>query len=259
MFASLPQNNIWSVDSNGSIVTNLDGITSTQQLIDEFAKLAKVSKETAEAAIADLQTYSSDLSLQLQQIDYAGGMEDLLKSASYKVSGANGQEDKWFIDLNEKQLAEYAPVLGINIEDPTVAAQEAKKKIEDELSKKNDGIEVKVKPKIDNEEFKSQVNEKLQGYWDEGGSDGENDVSKSNFLNGDQLVIDPVIDSDKFQEELNKLLQNQYNYLTIECGLDPSEAKQELEQFWTEEKIQDLFPNVTEEQQEVIKNKLPLQ
>lgn len=256
MFASLPQNNIWSVDSNGSIVTNLDGITSTQQLIDEFAKLAKVSKETAEAAIADLQTYSSDLSLQLQQIDYAGGMEDLLKSASYKVSGANGQEDKWFIDLNEKQLAEYAPVLGINIEDPTVAAQEAKKKIEDELSKKNDGIEVKVKPKIDNEEFKSQVNEKLQGYWDEGGSDGENDVSKSNFLNGDQLVIDPVIDSDKFQEELNKLLQNQYNYLTIECGLDPSEAKQELEQFWTEEKIQDLFPNVTEEQQEVIKKQI---
>ena len=256
MFASLPQNNIWSVDSNGSIVTNLDGITSTQQLIDKFAELAKVSTETAEAAIADLQTYSSDLSLQLQQIDYAGGMEDLLKSASYKVSGANGQEDKWFIDLNEKQLAEYAPVLGINIEDPTVAAQEAKKKIEDELSKKNDGIEVKVKPKIDNEEFKSQVNEKLQGYWDEGGSDGENDVSKSNFLNGDQLVIDPVIDSDKFQEELNKLLQNQYNYLTIVCGLDPSEAKQELEQFWTEEKIQDLFPNVTEEQQEVIKKQI---
>lgn len=256
MFASLPQNNIWSVDSNGSIITNLDGITSTQQLIDKFAKLAKVSTETAEAAIADLQTYSSDLSLQLQQLDYAGGMEDLLKSASYKVSGANGQEEKWFIDLNEKQLAEYAPVLGINIEDPTVAAQEAKKKIENELSKKNDGIEVKVKPKIDNEEFKNQVNEKLQGYWDEGGSDGENDVSKSNFLNGDQLVIDPVIDSDKFQEELNKLLQNQYNYLTIECGLDPSEAKQELEQFWTEEKIQDLFPNVTEEQQEVIKKQI---
>lgn len=256
MFASLPQNNIWSVDSNGSIVTNLDGITSTQQLVDKFAKLAKVSTETAEAAIADLQTYSSDLSLQLQQLDYAGGMEDLLKSASYKVSGANGQEDKWFIDLNEKQLAEYAPVLGINIEDPTVAAQEAKKKIEDELSKKNDGIEVKVKPKIDNEEFKNQVNEKLQGYWDKGGSDGENDVSKSNFLNGDQLVIDPTIDSDKFQEELNKLLQNQYNYLTIVCGLDPSEAKQELEQFWTEEKIQDLFPNVTEEQQEVIKKQI---
>ena len=167
MFASLPQNNIWSVDSNGSIVTNLDGITSTQQLIDEFAKFAKVSKQTAEAAIADLQTYSSDLSLQLQQIDYAGGMEDLLKSASYKVSGANEEEDKWFIDLNEQQLAEYAPVLGINIEDPTVAAQEAKKKIESALSEKNDGIEVKVVPKIDNEEFKSQVNEKLQGYWDE--------------------------------------------------------------------------------------------
>lgn len=256
MFASLPQNNIWSVDSNGSIVTNLDGITSTQQLIDEFAKFAKVSKQTAEAAIADLQTYSSDLSLKLQQIDYAGGMEDLLKSASYKVSGANGQEDKWFIDLNEKQLAEYAPVLGINIEDPTVAAQEAKKKIENELSKKNGGIEVEVKPKVDNEEFNKQVNEKLQGYWDKGGNDGENDVSKSSFLNGDQLVIDPVIDSDKFQEELNKLLQNQYNYLTIVCGLDPSEAKQELEQFWTEEKIQDLFPNVTEEQQEVIKKQI---
>lgn len=250
MFASLPQNNIWSVDSNGSIVTNLDGITSTQQLVDKFAELAKVSTETAEAAIADLQTYSSDLSLQLQQIDYAGGMKDLLKSASYKVG------DNWFVDLNEKQLAEYAPVLGINIEDPTVAAQEAKKKIEDELSKKNDGIKVEVKPKIDNEEFKSQVNEKLQGYWDKGGNDGENDVSKSSFLNGDQLVIDPVIDSDKFQEELNKLLQNQYNYLTIECGLDPSEAKQELEQFWTEEKIQDLFPNVTEEQQEVIKKQI---
>lgn len=256
MFASLPQNNIWSVDSNGSIVTNLDGITSTQQLIDEFAKFAKVSKQTAEAAIADLQTYSSDLSLQLQQIDYAGGMEDLLKSASYKVSGANGEKDKWFIDLNEKQLAEYAPVLGINIEDPTVAAQEAKKKIENELSKKNGGIEVEVKPKVDNEEFNKQVNEKLQGYWDKGGNDGENDVSKNSFLNGDQLVIDPVIDSDKFQEELNKLLQNQYNYLTIVCGLDPSEAKQELEQFWTEEKIQDLFPNVTEEQQEVIKKQI---
>lgn len=256
MFASLPQNNIWSVDSNGSIVTNLDGITSTQQLIDEFAKLAKVSKETAEAAIADLQTYSSDLSLQLQQIDYAGGMEDLLKSASYKVSGANGQEDKWFIDLNEKQLAEYAPVLGINIEDPTVAAQEAKKKIENELSKKNGGIEVEVKPKVDNEEFNKQVNEKLQGYWDEGGSDGENDVSKSNFLNGDQLVIDPVIDSDKFQEELNKLLQNQYNYLTIECGLNPSEAKQELERFWTAEKVKDLFPTVPPEQQETITNQV---
>lgn len=256
MFASLPQNNIWSVDSNGSIVTNLDGITSTQQLIDRFAELAKVSKQTAEAAIADLQTYSSDLSLQLQQIDYASGMEDLLKSASYKVSGANGEKDKWFIDLNEKQLAEYAPVLGINIEDPTVAAQEAKKKIESALSEKNDGIEVKVVPKIDNEEFKSQVNEKLQGYWDEGGSDGENGVSKSNFLNGDQLVIDPVIDSDKFQEELNKLLQNQYNYLTIECGLDPSEAKQELEQFWTTEKIKDLFPSVPPEQQEVITNQV---
>ena len=249
MFASLPQNNIWSVDSNGSIVTNLDGITSTQQLIDEFAKFAKVSKQTAEAAIADLQTYSSDLSLQLQQIDYAGGMEDLLKSASYKVG------DNWFVDLNEKQLAEYAPVLGINIEDPTVAAQEAKKKIEAALSEKNDGIEVKVKPKVDNEEFKNQVTKKFDDLW-ENGTGGENDVSKSTFLNGDQLVIDPVIDPDKFQEELNKLLQNQYNYLTIECGLDPSEAKQELEQFWTTEKIKDLFPSVPPEQQEVITNQV---
>lgn len=256
MFASLPQNNIWSVDSNGSIVTNLDGITSTQQLIDKFVELAKVSTETAEAAIADLQTYSSDLSLQLQQIDYAGGMEDLLKSAAYKIGGADEQKEKWFIDLNEKQLAEYAPVLGINIEDPTIAAQEAKKKIEEVLSKKNSGIEVEVKPKVDNEEFNKQVKEKLQGYWDKGGNDGENDVSKSSFLNGDQLVIDPVIDSDKFQEELNKLLQNQYNYLTIQCGLDPSEAKQELEQFWTTEKVKDLFPKVPEEQQEVITNQV---
>ena len=249
MFASLPENNIWSVDSNGSIVTNLDSIKNTQQLIDEFARLAKVSKETAEAAIADLQTYSSDLSLQLQQLDYAGGMEDLLKSASYKVN------DNWFVDLNEQQLAEYAPVLGINIEDPTVAAQEAKKKIEEVLSDKN-GFEVKVKPKVENQDFKNQVNEKLQGYWDKGGGEGENAVSKSSFLNGDQLVIDPVIDSDNFQEELNKLLQNQYNYLTIECGLDPSEAKQELEQFWTTEKIKKLFPTVPEEQQEVITNQV---
>ena len=249
MFASLPKNDIWSVDSNGSIVTNLDGIEDTQQLVNEFARLAKVSKETAEAAIADLQTYSSDLSLQLQQLDYAGGMEDLLESASYKVG------DNWFVDLNEQQLAEYAPVLGINIEDPTVAAQEAKKKIEDELSK-NNGCTVKVTPKVENQDFKNQVNEKLQGYWDEGGNDDENDVSKSSFLNGDQLVLNPVIDSDKFQEELNKLLQNQYNYLTIECGLDPSEAKQELEQFWTTEKIKELFPEVPEEQQEVITNQV---
>ncbi len=247
MFASLPQNDIWSVGSDGSIITNLNGIENTQQLIDKFAELAKVSKETAEAAIADLQTYSSDLSLQLQQIDYAGGMEDLLKSASYKVSGANGQEEKWFIDLNEKQLAEYAPVLGINIEDPTVAAQEAKKKIEDVLSKKNDGIKVEVKPKVDNEEFKSQVTENLTNLWDK---------NKSTFLNGEQLKIDPVINADDFQEELNKLLQSQYNYLTIECGLDPSEAKQELEQFWTAEKVKDLFPTVPEEQQEVITNQV---
>lgn len=258
MFASLPQNNIWSVDSNGSIVTNLDGITSTQQLIDEFAKFAKVSKQTAEAAIADLQTYSSDLSLQLQQIDYAGGMEDLLKSASYKVSGANEEEDKWFIDLNEQQLAEYAPVLGINIEDPTVAAQEAKKKIEEELSKNNNGIEVEVKPKVDNEEFNNQVTKKLDDLW-KNGTGGENNVSESTFLDETgqlKAEIDPVINADAFQEELNKLLQNQYNYLTIECGLDPSEAKQELEQFWTTEKIKDLFPSVPPEQQEVITNQV---
>lgn len=258
MFASLPQNNIWSVDSNGSIVTNLNGITSTQQLIDKFAELAKVSTETAEAAIADLQTYSSDLSLQLQQIDYAGGMEDLLKSAAYKVGGADEQKEKWFIDLNEKQLAEYAPVLGINIEDPTVAAQEAKKKIEDVLSKKNGGIEVEVKPKVDNEEFNKQVDDKFKSYW-ENGTGGENNVSKKTFLYEDGQLradIDPVINADNFQEQINKLLQSQYNYLTIECGLDPSEAKQELEQFWTTEKVKDLFPKVPEEQQEAITNQV---
>ena len=253
MFASLPKNNIWSVDSNGSIVTNLNGVNSTQDLVDKFMELTHVSKETAEAAIADLQTFSSDLSLQLQQLDYAGGMEDLLKSASYKVS--DGKNDKWFIDLNEQQLAEYAPVLGINIEDPTVAAQEAKEKIEKVLSDKNN-FEVKVKPKVENQDFKNQVNTQLQSYWDNGGSNGENDVSKNNFLNNEQLVIDPIIDADSFQEELNKLLQNQYNYLTIECGLDPSEAKQELEQFWTAEKIKELFPTVPEEQQEVITNQV---
>ena len=253
MFASLPKNNIWSVDSNGSIVTNLNGVNSTQDLVDKFMELTHVSKETAEAAIADLQTFSSDLSLQLQQLDYASGMEDLLKSASYKVS--DGKNDKWFIDLNEQQLAEYAPVLGINIEDPTVAAQEAKEKIEKVLSDKNN-FEVKVKPKVENQDFKNQVNTQLQSYWDNGGSNGENDVSKNNFLNNEQLVIDPIIDADSFQEELNKLLQNQYNYLTIECGLDPSEAKQELEQFWTAEKIKELFPTVPEEQQEVITNQV---
>lgn len=258
MFASLPQNNIWSVDSNGSIVTNLNGITSTQQLIDKFAELAKVSTETAEAAIADLQTYSSDLSLQLQQIDYAGGMEDLLKSAAYKVGGADEQKEKWFIDLNEKQLAEYAPVLGINIEDPTVAAQEAKKKIEEVLSKNNNGIEVEVKPKVDNEEFKKQVDDTFDKYWKEGTGD-DNNVSGSTFLDtAGQLKaeIDPVINADKFQEELNKLLQSQYNYLTIECGLNPSEAKQELERFWTAEKVKELFPTVPPEQQETITNQV---
>lgn len=257
MFASLPQNDIWSVDSNGSIVTNLDGITSTQQLIDAFAKLAKVSKETAEAAIADLQTYSSDLSLQLQQIDYAGGMEDLLKSAAYKVGGANGQEEKWFIDLNEKQLAEYAPVLGINIEDPTVAAQEAKKKIEKVLSE-NNSVEVEVKPKVDNEEFKKQVDDTFDKYWKEGTGD-DNNVSGSTFLDtAGQLKaeIDPVINADNFQEQLNKFLQSQYNYLTIVCKLNPSEAKQELERFWNAEKVKELFPSVPPEQQEVITNQV---
>lgn len=258
MFASLPQNDIWSVDSNGNIVTNLDGITSTQQLIDEFARLAKVSTETAEAAIADLQTYSSDLSLQLQQIDYAGGMKDLLKSASYKVGGTDEQKEKWFIDLNEKQLAEYAPVLGINIEDPTVAAQEAKKKIEEVLSKNNNGIEVEVKPKVDNEEFKKQVDDTFDKYWKEGTGD-DNNVSGSTFLDtAGQLKaeIDPVINADNFQEQLNKFLQSQYNYLTIVCKLNPSEAKQELERFWNAEKVKELFPSVPPEQQEVITNQV---
>lgn len=257
MFASLPQNNIWSVDSNGNIVTNLDGITSTQQLIDEFAKLAKVSKETAEAAIADLQTYSSDLSLQLQQIDYAGGMKDLLKSAAYKVGGANGQEEKWFIDLNEKQLAEYAPVLGINIEDPTVAAQEAKKKIEKVLSE-NNSVEVEVKPKVDNEEFKKQVDDTFTDYWEKGTGD-ENNVSKNSFLDANgqlKAEIDPVINADDFQDEINKFLQSQYNYLTIVCKLNPSEAKQELERFWNAEKVKELFPSVPPEQQEAITNQV---
>lgn len=258
MFASLPQNNIWSVDSNGNIVTNLDGITSTQQLIDEFAKLAKVSTETAEAAIADLQTYSSDLSLQLQQIDYAGGMKDLLKSAAYKVGGADEQKEKWFIDLNEKQLAEYAPVLGINIEDPTVAAQEAKKKIEDVLSKNNGGIEVEVKPKVDNEEFNKQVDNTFTDYWEKGTGD-ENNVSKNSFLDANgqlKAEIDPVINADGFQDEINKFLQSQYNYLTIVCKLNPSEAKQELEQFWNAEKVKELFPSVPPEQQETITNQV---
>ena len=48
----------------------------------------------------------------------------------------------------------------------------------------------------------------------------------------------------------------QYNHLIIDCGLDPSEAKEELEQFWTEERIQKLFPDVPEEQREVIKNQI---
>lgn len=258
MFASLPQNEIWSVGSDGSIVTNLNNIKDTQQLVNRFAELAKVSTETAEAAIADLQTYSSDLSLQLQQIDYAGGMEDLLKSAAYKTTTGSGndQEDHWFIDLNKRQLAEYAPVLGINIEDPTVAAQEAKDKIEAVLSEQN-GVEVKVTPKADNEEFKNQITDTFQKYWKEGVTvDGES-ISGQTFLKDDgQLEINPVIDADNFQAQLNKFLQGQYNYLTIDCGLDPSEAKQELEQFWNSEKIKELFPNVPEDQQEVIKSQV---
>ena len=257
MFASLPQNEIWSVGSDGSIVTNLDKIEDTQQLVNKFAELAKVSTETAEAAIADLQTYSSDLSLQLQQIDYANGMEDLLKSAAYKTDGGN----KWFIDLNKRQLAEFAPVLGINIEDPTVAAQEAKDKIEKVLSDNNKGIEVKVIPKADNEEFKQQIQNTFENYWNSGipVEEGQETVSKTNFLdeNGQlKTEIDPVINADEFQAKLNEFLQGQYNYLTINCGLDPSEAKQELEQFWTSEKIKELFPHVPEEQQEVIKTQV---
>lgn len=244
MFASLPENNIWSVDSNGSIVTNLNGINGTQDLVDKFMELTHVSKETAEAAIADLQTFSSDLSLQLQQLDYSAGMEDLLRSSLYKT-----KEDSknWYVDLSDSQLAQYAPALGIDIEDPTVAAQKAKEKIKEILEDNNDGLTFEVIPRIDNKEFKAKVETQLLDDW--------NSVS-SNFLDGDNLKIDPTIDADGFQEQVDNLLQQQYNHLIIDCGLDPSEAKEELEQFWTAERIQKLFPDVPEEQREVIKNQI---
>lgn len=244
MFASLPKNNIWSVDSNGSIVTNLNGINGTQDLVDKFMELTHVSKETAEAAIADLQTFSSDLSLQLQQLDYSAGMEDLLRSSLYKTEE---NSKNWYVDLSDSQLAQYAPALGIDIEDPTVAAQKAKEKIKEILEDNNDGLTFEVIPRIDNKEFKAKVETQLLDDW--------NSVS-SNFLDGDNLKIDPTIDADGFQDQVDSLLQRQYNHLIIDCGLDPSEAKEELEQFWTEERIQDLFPDVPEEQREVIKNQI---
>lgn len=244
MFASLPKNNIWSVDSNGSIVTNLNGINGTQDLVDKFMELTHVSKETAEAAIADLQTFSSDLSLQLQQLDYSAGMEDLLRSSLYKTEE---NSKNWYVDLSDSQLAQYAPALGIDIEDPTVAAQKAKEKIKEILEDNNDGLTFEVIPRIDNKEFKAKVETQLLDDW--------NSVS-SNFLDGDNLKIDPTIDADGFQDQVDSLLQQQYNHLIIDCGLDPSEAKEELEQFWTEERIQKLFPDVPEEQREVIKNQI---
>lgn len=244
MFASLPENNVWSVDSNGSIVTNLNGINGTQDLVDKFMKLTHVSKETAEAAIADLQTFSSDLSLQLQQLDYSAGMEDLLRSSLYKTKE---DSNNWYVDLSDSQLAQYAPALGIDIEDPTVAAQKAKEKIKEILEDNNDGLTFEVIPRIDNTEFKAKVETQLLDDW--------NSVS-SNFLDGDNLKIDPTIDADGFQDQVDSLLQQQYNHLIIDCGLDPSEAKEELEQFWTEERIQKLFPDVPEEQREVIKNQI---
>lgn len=244
MFASLPKNNIWSVDSNGSIVTNLNGINGTQDLVDKFMELTHVSKETAEAAIADLQTFSSDLSLQLQQLDYSAGMEDLLRSSLYKTEE---NSKNWYVDLSDSQLAQYAPALGIDIEDPTVAAQKAKEKIKEILEDNNDGLTFEVIPRINNKEFKAKVETQLLDDW--------NSVS-SNFLDGDNLKIDPTIDADGFQDQVDSLLQQQYNHLIIDCGLDPSEAKEELEQFWTEERIQKLFPDVPEEQREVIKNQI---
>lgn len=244
MFASLPKNDIWSVDSNGSIVTNLNGINGTQDLVNKFMELTHVSKETAEAAIADLQTFSSDLSLQLQQLDYSAGMEDLLRSSLYKTEE---NSKNWYVDLSDSQLAQYAPALGIDIEDPTVAAQKAKEKIKEILEDNNDGLTFEVIPRIDNKDFKAKVETQLLNDW--------NSVS-SNFLDGDNLKIDPTIDADGFQEQVDNLLQQQYNHLIIDCGLDPSEAKEELEQFWTEERIQKLFPDVPEEQREVIKNQI---
>ena len=244
MFASLPKNNIWSVDSNGSVVTNLNGINGTQDLVDKFMELTHVSKETAEAAIADLQTFSSDLSLQLQQLDYSAGMEDLLRSSLYKTEE---NSKNWYVDLSDSQLAQYAPALGIDIEDPTIAAQKAKEKIKEILEDNNDGLTFEVIPRIDNKEFKAKVETQLLDDW--------NSVS-GNFLDGDNLKIDPTIDADGFQDQVDSLLQQQYNHLIIDCGLDPSEAKEELEQFWTEERIQKLFPDVPEEQREVIKNQI---
>ena len=244
MFASLPKNDIWSVDSNGSIVTNLNGISGTQDLVNKFMELTHVSKETAEAAIADLQTFSSDLSLQLQQLDYSAGMEDLLRSSLYKTEE---NSKNWYVDLSDSQLAQYAPALGIDIEDPTVAAQKAKEKIKEILEDNNDGLTFEVIPRIDNKDFKAKVETQLLDDW--------NSVS-NNFLDGDNLKIDPTIDADGFQEQVDNLLQQQYNHLIIDCGLDPSEAKEELEQFWTEERIQKLFPDVPEEQREVIKNQI---
>lgn len=244
MFASLPKNDIWSVDSNDSIVTNLNGINGTQDLVNKFMELTHVSKETAEAAIADLQTFSSDLSLQLQQLDYSAGMEDLLRSSLYKTEE---NSKNWYVDLSDSQLAQYAPALGIDIEDPTVAAQKAKEKIKEILEDNNDGLTFEVIPRIDNKDFKAKVETQLLNDW--------NSVS-SNFLDGDNLKIDPTIDADGFQEQVDNLLQQQYNHLIIDCGLDPSEAKEELEQFWTEERIQKLFPDVPEEQREVIKNQI---
>lgn len=244
MFASLPKNNIWSVDSSGSVVTNLNGINGTQDLVDKFMELTHVSKETAEAAIADLQTFSSDLSLQLQQLDYSAGMEDLLRSSLYKTEE---NSKNWYVDLSDSQLAQYAPALGIDIEDPTVAAQKAKEKIKEILEDNNDGLTFEVIPRIDNKEFKAKVETQLLDDW--------NSVS-GNFLDGDNLKIDPTIDADGFQDQVDSLLQQQYNHLIIDCGLDPSEAKEELEQFWTEERIQKLFPDVPEEQREVIKNQI---
>lgn len=244
MFASLPKNDIWSVDSNGSIVTNLNGINGTQDLVNKFMELTHVSKETAEAAIADLQTFSSDLSLQLQQLDYSAGMEDLLRSSLYKTKE---DSNNWYVDLSDSQLAQYAPALGIDIEDPTAAAQKAKEKIKEILEDNNDGLTFEVIPRMDNKEFKAKVETQLLDDW--------NSVS-SNFLDGDNLKIDPTIDADGFQDQIDNLLQQQYNHLIIDCGLDPSEAKEELEQFWTEERIQKLFPDVPEEQREVIKNQI---
>lgn len=91
------------------------------------------------------------------------------------------------------------------------------------------------------------------------GTGDENNVSKNSFLDANgqlKAEIDPVINADGFQDEINKFLQSQYNYLTIVCKLNPSEAKQELEQFWNAEKVKELFPSVPPEQQETITNQV---